>query len=182
MRSVSVLRRRMRRWLGSADPHPTTNRSEAPTVRAVPDRRERWLAPVPPPADRGACPLVARPGPAKVLVVDDDTYVCELLGIVLGIEGYQVHCAGDGISALQTMSWGPDVVLSDLEMPRMGGLELLRFLRARADLRGVPFVLMSGRTEPDVSAAALQGGATSFVAKPFDLPDLFLALERATSM
>ena len=106
-----------------------------------------------------------------VLVVDDEFAIAETLQDLLTQEGYRVVCAGNGKEALARMAEGrPDLVLTDLMMPGMGGIELLRAMRADPALKDVPVLVMSSAPRPpavkEVQAAAQISG---FFRKPFDL-------------
>jgi len=108
----------------------------------------------------------------RVLVVEDDRSFSALLEEHLTREHLEVVCAGSGVAAWNLLHSDPhgfDVVLSDLRMPRLGGLDLLALLRADG---GVPFVLMSAFAEPMVSEAAEELGAVAVLSKPFELEAL----------
>lgn len=113
-----------------------------------------------------------------VLVVDDEEEVLELLGEYLRTRGYGLRTAYDGESALELLrSGGIDVVLSDLSMPHMGGLELIA--AAEALPHPVAVILMSGFATVDSAIGALQAGAHDFLQKPFKLRDVHASIERA---
>jgi CheY-like chemotaxis protein len=123
------------------------------------------------------------PGPdvlPTVLVVDDEEEVLELLGEYLRARGYGLRTAYDGESALEIIrSGGVDVVLSDLKMPHMGGLELLEQVQAHA--QPVAVILMSGFATVESAIGALKAGAYDFLRKPFKLREVHQALTRATA-
>jgi CheY-like chemotaxis protein len=129
------------------------------TAWGVPSRATRKVLPM--------CP--------SILVVDDEPTIREILAAVLADEGYRVRTARDGQEALALLD-GPDgaaadLILSDVMMPRMTGVELVGRLRARGD--SVPVVLMSANHAGD----DLPG--VRFLAKPFDLDDVSAAVRRA---
>ena len=98
-----------------------------------------------------------------VLVVDDEPLIATLLATLLQEEGYRVRCAHDGVEALAEVARrAPDLVVSDVAMPRLGGVELAARLRAR----GIPVVLVSA------AYAAIEAPGVPFVPKPFDLDHL----------
>ena len=110
--------------------------------------------------------------PPRVLVVDDERQIVEFLGALLEDEGFEVQRAYDGEEAWERANREqPDLVISDVSMPRLDGTALLNRIRAAPALCNTPVILMSAaeRTAP-------RGGA-SFVAKPFDL-DGMLTLVR----
>ena len=108
------------------------------------------------------------PGEAKrVLVVEDDEKMRELMQNVLGEAGYSVEAVANGLRALSVLAENepPDLVISDIEMPGMSGIDLLRTLKAIAPT--LPVVLMSGLYETDLGLDALRSGAADYLYKPF---------------
>ena len=111
-----------------------------------------------------------------ILVVDDEPQIARVLRTGLKTHGYDVRVAADGISALETFSdWHPDLVVTDLGMPNMDGLELCRQLRK---LSQVPIIVLSVRGEEKTKVEALDAGADDYVTKPFGMEEL-LARVRA---
>jgi CheY-like chemotaxis protein len=107
---------------------------------------------------------------ATVLVVDDEDALVELITEVLNDEGHRVLTASNGLDALELLEaneQAPDCILSDVMMPRLDGLELVRRIRANARLAGVPIVLMSA-VRRNISGVAVEG----FLAKPFRIERL----------
>lgn len=114
---------------------------------------------------------------ARILVVDDEPQLTRVLRRSLMNQGYDVRIAGDGQFALQTFhDWPPSLVITDLAMPNMGGLELCRRLRAISE---VPIIVLSVRGEEETKVEALDSGADDYVTKPFGMDEL-LARIRAT--
>ena len=112
----------------------------------------------------------------RILVVDDEPQIARVLRTGLKTHGYDVRVAADGISALETFSdWHPDLVVTDLGMPNMDGLELCRQLRK---LSQVPIIVLSVRGEEKTKVEALDAGADDYVTKPFGMEEL-LARVRA---
>jgi DNA-binding NtrC family response regulator len=115
--------------------------------------------------------------PRGVLLVDDDPRVRASLGDALAEAGYAVRRAGTAPEALQLIhAEQPDVVLSDVRMPSMDGLELLRLLRERT--READVVLMTAFDDMPTVVAAMRAGAAEFLVKPIDLDNLLAVLER----
>jgi len=113
----------------------------------------------------------------RILVVDDEPQLTRVLRRSLTTKGYDVRIAGDGEFALQTFhDWPPALVITDLAMPNMGGLELCRRLRAISE---VPIIVLSVRGEETTKVEALDAGADDYVTKPFGMDEL-LARIRAT--
>ncbi|MFZ0430267.1 MAG: sigma-54 dependent transcriptional regulator [Acidobacteriota bacterium] len=112
----------------------------------------------------------------KVLVVDDDPAMREVLKIRLETWGHEVRVAEDGVAGERIAgSWGPDVVVSDLVMPGLTGLELLRALKGGDPER--PVILVTAHGEVDTAVEAMKQGATDFVTKPIDYVHLQALLE-----
>jgi DNA-binding response OmpR family regulator len=105
---------------------------------------------------------------ARVLLVDDHAEVRRAYAEVLERDGYAVVTAGSGAEALKAAArQRPDLVLSDVNMPRKDGLALLERLRAEAATTGVPVILMSGvRVDPEDQASGLRSGADDYLTKP----------------
>jgi two-component system KDP operon response regulator KdpE len=120
---------------------------------------------------------------ARILVVDDDPQLTRVMRTGLKSRGYDVRTAPDGIIALETFDeWQPDLVITDLAMPRMNGLELCRRLRGVSQ---IPIIVLSAKGEEKTKIDALDLGADDFVTKPFGIDELFArvraALRRASS-
>lgn len=110
--------------------------------------------------------------PARVLHVEDDPACAELVRLALA-PGCEVVTAGDGWQALQRIEERrPDLVLLDLGLPRLGGMDLLRRLRAKAETAALPVVVLTGRVMQDEAEAARAAHCQGFVEKPFDLEAL----------
>ncbi|WP_225828716.1 response regulator transcription factor [Streptomyces naphthomycinicus] len=117
----------------------------------------------------------AAPGTARVLVVDDDTTVAEVVAGYLGRAGYAVDRADDGPTALtRAAAHWPDLVVLDLMLPGMDGLEVCRRLRARA---AVPVVMLTARGDEDDRILGLEVGADDYVTKPFSPRELVLRVQ-----
>jgi two-component system, OmpR family, KDP operon response regulator KdpE len=113
----------------------------------------------------------------KILVVDDEPQITRVLRRGLTMHRYDVRTASDGEAALDMLNdWSPDLVITDLSMPNMGGLELCR--RVRAD-SSVPIIVLSVKGDEPAKVAALDAGADDYVTKPFGMDEL-LARIRAT--
>lgn len=115
----------------------------------------------------------------KVLIIDDDVDILAALAMTLQSEGHTVRSAGNGREALDALQAGfrPDVIVLDLMMPVMNGLELLEVLRADGRWSNVPVVVVSanrGYSHEDL-------GVVRMLRKPFELDDLFGAINAATA-
>ncbi len=113
----------------------------------------------------------------RILVVDDEPQLTRVLRTGLTSRGYDVRAAADGLSGFETFSdWHPDLVITDLAMPNVDGLELCRRLRA---ISQVPIIVLSAKGEERTKVEALDLGADDFVTKPFGIDEL-LARVRAS--
>jgi CheY-like chemotaxis protein len=113
----------------------------------------------------------------RVLLVDDDDSIRQVVSIFLADEGYEVRAAGDGRAALDILSeFPPDLILLDLRMPVMDGAEFVRIYRA---LPGPHAPVIAFVAALHAQAAVAEVGAAALVEKPFDLDDLLFALDQA---
>jgi two-component system KDP operon response regulator KdpE len=113
----------------------------------------------------------------RILVVDDEPQLTRVLRTGLKSRGYDVRAAADGVAGLETFSdWLPDLVITDLAMPNMDGLEFCRQVRA---ISQVPIIILSAKGEEKIKVEALDIGADDFVTKPFGIDEL-LARVRAS--
>lgn len=114
---------------------------------------------------------------ARILVVDDEPQLIRVLRTGLKSRGYDVRGASDGESGLESFNeWHPDLVITDLAMPNVDGLEFCRRLRA---ISQVPIIVLSAKGEEKTKVEALDIGADDFVTKPFGIDEL-LARVRAS--
>ena len=114
---------------------------------------------------------------ATILVVDDEPAACSALTTILEKAGHRVVVASDGQCALEQIAHAiPDLILTDLCMPNMGGLELLGELKRRAI--DVPVVLMTASSAIDSAVDAMKNGAQDYLIKPLDIDELSIVVER----
>src|SRR6202048_2029364 len=115
-------------------------------------------------------------GKGNILVVDDEPQITRVLKTTLSSLGYGIRIASDGDEAVQIMKeWSPDLVITDLRMPNMDGLELCRHIRAKSR---IPIIVLSVKGEERTKVEALDSGADDYVTKPFSVNEL-LARVRA---
>ncbi len=106
---------------------------------------------------------------ARVLVIDDDPIMREVALAKLAEAGYIVDVAGDGAEGLASLKDRPfDLVISDVDMPRMNGFEMTRVIRADSALAAIPVIMVTGSERKDAVEEAFAAGATSFLAKPIN--------------
>ena len=110
----------------------------------------------------------------RVLVVEDDEDIAQALQRSLRLEGYEVRLAGDGEAALRTaITFQPDLVVLDLGLPKLDGIEVARRLRARDD---VPILVLTARDAVDARVEGLDSGADDYLVKPFERDELLARL------
>src|SRR5262252_4474543 len=113
----------------------------------------------------------------NILVVDDEPQITRVLKTTLSSQGYGVRSASDGEEALNEMKhWPPDLIITDLRMPGIDGLELCR--RVRVDSR-VPIIVLSVKGEESIKVQALDAGADDYVTKPFSVNELLARVRAA---
>jgi two-component system KDP operon response regulator KdpE len=115
--------------------------------------------------------------PLKVLVVDDEPPIRKLLRLGLSTQGYDILDAPSGKVALELIAQKPDLIILDLGLPDIDGLELLRQMRQKNE--GVPIVVLSSRGEEAAKVKALDLGADDYVTKPFGMDELLARIRAA---
>jgi two-component system, OmpR family, KDP operon response regulator KdpE len=122
-------------------------------------------------------PRAASSVKGNILVVDDEAQITRVLKTTLTGLGYGVRSASDGDEALQLMrEWSPDLVITDLRMPNMDGLELCRQVRMKSR---VPIIVLSVKGEEKIKVQALDAGADDYVTKPFSINELLARIRAA---
>lgn len=115
---------------------------------------------------------------AKILVIDDERSIRNTLQEILEYEKYEVALAEDGLEALEKMDEGPyDVILSDVKMPKIDGIELIDKIREKDT--DVAIVMISGHGTIDTAVEAIKKGAYDFISKPLDLNRLLITIRNA---
>ena len=113
----------------------------------------------------------------KILIIDDDVNICELLRLYLEKEGFSTETVTDGLKAVDAFkSYSPDLVLLDLGLPDGDGMQLLEFIRSRS---AVPVIVLSARSDETDKVVALDGGANDYVTKPFGSAELLARMRSA---
>ena len=109
----------------------------------------------------------------RVLVADDDPDILDLLTLNLECHGYQVHGAHDGEEAREmALRLIPDLIVLDVMMPKLDGLEVLAALKAHAQTRDIPVVMLTAKASDSDVWQGWQAGADYYITKPFDLDEL----------
>jgi two-component system, OmpR family, response regulator MprA len=114
--------------------------------------------------------MVNAPASGRVLVVEDDEAIADVLRRSLRAEGHEVMSAADGVEALSlSEQFVPDLVVLDLGLPRLDGIEVCRRLRAESD---VPILILTARTDTEQRVQGLDSGADDYLPKPFERAEL----------
>jgi len=109
----------------------------------------------------------------KILLVDDEIGFAELLRDLLTMDQYQVEVANDGIEGVEKVStFKPDIIISDIVMPRMSGFEMFKKLRSSPDTASIPFLFISGFQDDRVLAEARKIGVFGILRKPIDVEQI----------
>jgi two-component system, OmpR family, KDP operon response regulator KdpE len=108
--------------------------------------------------------------PAKILIVDDEPQITRVLRTALSTQGYSLRIAANGVEGMEAMhSWKPDLVITDVSMPQMNGVELCREIRSVSQ---IPIIVLSVRNQDLMKVEALDAGADDYVTKPFSIQEL----------
>ncbi|GAA4966098.1 SpoIIE family protein phosphatase [Actinoplanes utahensis] len=159
---------------GKSDPPAAAPQRAVVDAQPFLEEALRWL-----PADSGPAPEPAAPGGTAVLVADDNADMREYLTRLLRSAGHRVTAVADGQEALESARADvPDLVISDVMMPRLDGLRLVAALRADPRTAGTPVLLLSARAGEEASIEGLEAGADDYLVKPFSAAEL-LARVRA---
>jgi len=115
---------------------------------------------------------------ARILIVDDDRFTARLAAAKISQLGHVAAIAEDGPEALQQVAdFRPDLILLDLMLPRMSGLEVCRALRADAATRDIPIVMLTGKVQERDVEAGFAAGANDYLTKPFSPRELQVRLQ-----
>lgn len=122
----------------------------------------------------------ARPRPFTILCIDDDRIVLSYCSDALERQGFRTLVANDGPAGIDAAKRErPDLILLDVMMPGMNGLEACRRLRAEPTIRDTPIILLTASDDPDLGTKGRQAGATATMRKPFGLGNIISAVEQA---
>jgi two-component system OmpR family response regulator len=117
------------------------------------------------------------PSPARILIVDDEFALRDMLSVALRRAGFFVKDVADGQAALDTVAgWAPELIIVDIMLPGIDGFALLPELR---HLTEVPIIILSARSETEEKIAGLSRGADDYIAKPFEIPELIARIHSA---
>jgi DNA-binding response OmpR family regulator len=116
---------------------------------------------------------------SKVLVIDDDVSLLDLLRLHLRAAGHAVRVASDAADGIRyILAEKPDLILSDISMPYLDGMELLRALRSDSATMRIPVIFLTGRDDDDTLVKARQLGVDDFLTKPIQVEDLLASIDK----
>lgn len=119
----------------------------------------------------------------KILVIDDEEVIRTTIASVLASDGrYSVITAADGKEGLKAAQGRPDLILLDIEMPKMTGLEVLKNLKARKKTREIPVIMLTGVDTQEAISRAMEDQADQYLQKPFKPSTILEAIDRALSL
>ena len=117
----------------------------------------------------------------KILIVDDDVTITELMKALMMIEGHQPTTVNDSTQAMDVATTvHPDLITLDLMMPGLSGFELCEMLHQDPRFSNIPIMVVSARDDPESKAMALQAGAKDYLTKPFGVNDLMKKVKELT--
>lgn len=117
----------------------------------------------------------------KILAIDDSRTIREMLRHTLTQGGYEVHVAEDGVDGIEQLpEVAPDVVITDINMPRMDGFGVIGAIRAAAEFAGLPVLVLTTESARELKEKARDMGATGWIVKPFDDAKLIGTIRRIT--
>ena len=115
----------------------------------------------------------------RILVVDDESDVTELLEYKLEQEGYRVATLNDPLAFVaKVREFEPDLMLLDIMMPELSGIQLCRIIRADSAMRETPVIFLSARSEVEDRIKGLEAGAEDYISKPFNINELLLRISK----
>lgn len=119
---------------------------------------------------------------AKIVVADDDLDLCELLAMKLRQSDFEVFMALDGIQAIEMVrSIEPDLVILDIMMPLMTGMEVLRQMKSEPVIADIPVILMTAKRQENDVTSGYALGVVDYIVKPFNLKDLVVQVKTVIS-
>lgn len=118
----------------------------------------------------------------KILIVDDDVIITNLMQMLVSMEGYQPTTVNDSLKAIETArSVNPDLITLDLMMPDLSGFELCELLRSDPKFASIPIVIVSAKDDLESKEKAKRVGATDYITKPFGVDEFIGKIKTLTS-
>ncbi|MFV2033634.1 MAG: response regulator [Halocynthiibacter sp.] len=117
----------------------------------------------------------------SILAVDDSRTMRDMLNLALTGAGFTAHLAEDGMHGLEVLAGiEPDAIITDINMPKLDGFGFIDAVRKQDRHRGIPILVLTTESAPELKARARDAGATGWIVKPFDPPKLVKALQMVT--
>lgn len=116
----------------------------------------------------------------KILVVDDSVSMRQMVNLILSGVGHTVVSACDGIEALSKFDADTDLVITDLNMANMGGLELVQAIREGTVNKDVPMIMLTTESESNKKRESMRAGATAWITKPFNRDTMLAMIDKVT--
>ncbi|WP_424930524.1 response regulator [Amaricoccus tamworthensis] len=119
----------------------------------------------------------------NILAVDDSKTMRDLLHAALAPQGFDVSLAEDGVHGLETLKemTPPDVIITDINMPKLDGFGFIEGVREQQNYRGTPILVLTTESAPELKMRARDAGATGWIVKPFDKDKLIAAIRRVAN-
>ena len=109
----------------------------------------------------------------KILIIEDEENIAELIKFNLELNGYQTECAHDGKTGISRIKeWKPDLVLLDIMLPEVDGITILQILRSEEEFRETPVIMMTAKSQDSDKFIGFESGADDYVTKPFIVKEL----------
>lgn len=117
---------------------------------------------------------------AKVLVIEDDTHIWKIIEYKLKKEKHDLTWASDGLKALSALeTFKPDLIISDVMVPYMDGLQILKKVKTNDDLKDIPVIMLTSQAQEKDIIKGLELGAQDYMTKPFSPAELILRVNKA---
>lgn len=117
---------------------------------------------------------------AKVLVIEDDTHIWKIIEYKLKKEKHDLTWASDGLKALSALeAFKPDLIISDVMVPYMDGLQILKKVKSSDDLKDIPVIMLTSQAQEKDIIKGLELGAQDYMTKPFSPAELILRVNKA---
>jgi DNA-binding response OmpR family regulator len=117
---------------------------------------------------------------AKVLVIEDDTHIWKIIEYKLKKEKHELTWANDGLKALDILkTLKPDLIISDIMVPYMDGIQILKKIKAKDELKDIPVIMLTSKAQEKDIVKGLELGAQDYMAKPFSPAELLLRVNKA---
>lgn len=118
----------------------------------------------------------------RILAVDDSRTMRDMIRLALTDAGFDVHLAEDGIHGLEVLAdANPQVIITDINMPRLDGFGFIEAVRARDDFKSVPILTLTTESAPELKQRARDAGATGWIVKPFNKEKLISVIHRVAA-